>query len=85
MLPNIHIGEEIRKRLDVQQRSVNWLADKIGCDQSNLNKRLKTPHLHAKWMYLISKALKINLFAPYSQSLYNDEMMSEDKELVKNA
>ena len=37
----IDMGAEIRKILIKQNRSVNWLADELGCDQSNLNKKLQ--------------------------------------------
>ena len=58
----IHIGDEIRKELNVQKRSVNWLADEIGCDRSNLSRQLQSPHLHPKKLYLISKALNVDFF-----------------------
>ena len=81
MLPNIHIGSEIRKQLNVQ-RSVNWLAEKIDYDQSNLNKYLKMPHLNSKLMYRISIALGIDLFSLYSQFL-SDALKVADEKMVK--
>ena len=36
-----NICDEILKELAAQRRSVRWLAEQIGCDHSNLSKRLK--------------------------------------------
>ena len=65
----IHIGEEIKQRLQVQERSVTWLAKKIDCDRSNLNKNLKCPHIHPGLLYRVSVALGVDFFARYSQQL----------------
>ena len=70
----IHIGNEIKNLLKAQKRSVNWLAEEICCDNSNLSKQLKTPHLHTVLLYKISEAIGKDLFTLYSQSLYEDEM-----------
>lgn len=65
----IHIGDEIRKQLNIKKRSVNWLADEMGCDQSNLNKKLKKPHLDYPLLHHISEVLDVDFFALYSLSL----------------
>jgi len=72
MHQTIHIGEDIRQRLLAQDRSVAWLAKKINCDRSNLNKNLKCPHIHSGLLYRISVALGEDLFASYSQQLQED-------------
>ena len=72
----IHIGEEINKVLHDQQRSLNWLADEMGCDHSNLYKKLKKPHICCLLLYRISEVLHVDFFSYYSQSLsfnLNDE------------
>ena len=69
MKDKIHIGEKIAKELITQKRSVNWLADEIGCDRSNLNKQLKNRHIHPQKLHLISKALNVDFFACYSQTI----------------
>ena len=68
----VHIGEEIKQRLLAQERSVTWLAKKISCDRSNLNKNLKCPHIHPGLLYRISVALGVDFFARYSQELQED-------------
>ena len=42
MLVKTNICDEIMKELAAQRRSVRWLAEQIGCDHSNLSKRLKS-------------------------------------------
>jgi len=69
MPQTIHIGEEIRQRLLAQEGSVTWLAKKINCDRSNLNKNLQCPHIHHGLLYRISVALGVDFFARYSQQL----------------
>jgi len=72
MQTKIHIGEEIQQQLIVQERSVPWLAKKIGCDPSNLYKQLKCPHLHSQLLYRISVALNVDFFTHYSERLSDE-------------
>ena len=69
MEPKGHIGDEIRKYLNVQKRNVTWLADEINHDQSNLNKHLQKPHIHSVLLFKISQALGVDFFTYYSQQL----------------
>ena len=69
MKPEIHIGNEIRKVLNAQKRSVNWLAEEIGCDHSNLRKKLEKPHINVGLLHSISKVLSVDFFVLYSRSL----------------
>ena len=78
MLQKIHIGEEIRKELNTKKRSINWLAEEINCDQSNLNKQLKRQHLTTKMLYDISIALDRDFFALYSQFLYKKPSITNE-------
>ena len=65
----IHIGTEILKELKNQKRSVSWLADEIGHDQSYLNKLVRKAHLKPELLFSISIALKKNFFESYYYSL----------------
>lgn len=68
----LHIGEEIKEQLKIQERSIAWLARKIYCDPSNLCKQLNCPHLHSDLLYRISIALDVDFFAHYSQHVSED-------------
>jgi len=67
MNTNFHIGDEIRKELMVQERTVRWLADKIGCDSGNLRRQLNSQHLKANLIRDISVALGRDFIMFYSQ------------------
>jgi len=69
MNTSIHIGEEIKKQLNAEKRSVVWLADKIFCDPSNMRKTLKKSHISTDLLYRISDVLDKDFFACYSQNL----------------
>ena len=58
----VHIGTEIRRVLNEQKRSVSWLAEEIGCDNSSLGRRLNNEHINTKLLYKVSIALKNNFF-----------------------
>ena len=66
----VHIGDEIRKELLKQERSVTWLANNIeDADPSNLRKQLNSQHIKADSLFEISVVLKKDFFAFYSQEL----------------
>jgi len=72
MQSKVHIGDEIRKWLYVNKRSINWLAKKIGYDQSSLNRLLKKPHFNSKMIFLISKAVGVNFFDHFVKALLEE-------------
>ena len=75
-IKKIHIGDIIKKKLNEQERSLYWLADKMGCDHSNLYKKLKKPHICCLLLHCISEVLHVDFFSYYTQSLsfnLNDE------------
>jgi hypothetical protein len=67
----IHIGEEIRQQLKEQERSIRWLAQKVGCDQSNLNKKLQCSSIDTGLLSEISKVLEVDFFMKLSNGLTN--------------
>ena len=73
MKMELHIGDEIKKELAIQERFVAWLASKIDYDSSNLHKLLMSPNIKHKRLYEISKALKKDFFSLYSQQLSEEK------------
>lgn len=66
----IDIGNEIKKELRNQERTVTWLASKLEHgDQSNLNKQLNSSQIKTDLLLEISFVLKKDLFIHYSQLL----------------
>jgi hypothetical protein len=69
----INICELIKEELKNQQRSISWLAGKIGCEKSGLAKLLKHNYMSSDLIYKISVALKHDFFMELSGALYVDK------------
>ena len=70
MRMKLHIGDEIRRELRRQERSVSWLAGKLdGVDPSNLNRMLLQKNVKPALVFDISIVLKKDLFSLCSQEL----------------
>ena len=66
----IDIGELILQKLKENDRTLVWLADKVGCDDSNLGKTLKnSKFIYCDLLLRISTALEEDFFAYYCQHL----------------
>ena len=72
MKNNVHIGNEIRKELGKRKLSIAWLAKEILDDPSNLCKQLGSKFIKHEKLYEISKALRKDFFALYSQQLADE-------------
>ncbi len=71
MREDIDIGKLIREKLDENGQSASWLAKKVNCDRSTLNKLLKRNHIDTDLLLRISKTLNFDFFSYYSDSLCN--------------
>ena len=78
MQQTLHIGEEIRKRLQERERTIGWLAKKLNYDRSNLWKQLQCPHIHAELIYRISLILCEDFFSYYTQQLSKDLKVNDN-------
>ena len=66
MTQTIHIGNEIKKHLTDQQRSVAWLAAQLHHDPSNLRKLLKNAYMPTDLLFRISTILGKDFFVGFS-------------------
>jgi DNA-binding Xre family transcriptional regulator len=73
MHETIHIGKLIRQKLAEKDRPIAWLAQKIGCDPSNLCKMLKNKDIRCELLLQISAALEEDFFAHYSKQFREGE------------
>ena len=64
----IHIGDLILQKLKDEKRTVEWLADEIRVDPSNLRKRLKKKSMDTELLRNISKALRFWFFQYYNDN-----------------
>jgi hypothetical protein len=69
MSEKIHIGKLIKQKLDENDRSISWLAKKVGCDRGNLFRALLQNEIQAGLLFRISIVLEADFFAYYSDKL----------------
>jgi hypothetical protein len=73
----IDIGKIVRLELERQQRSVAWLADKIGRHRCHLPRMLKKASIDSDILYRISAALNIDFHNLYSQKLQEANVLQK--------
>ncbi len=60
---NIHIGKEIRKRLDESRGcSVVWFAKQLSCSRTNAYKIFEKDHIDTEMLWRISDVLNYDFF-----------------------
>ena len=59
-MKDIHVGESIRNELRKQGRTVNWLAEQIYCEKSNVYKMFKRKSIDLAQLIKVSNALDHN-------------------------
>jgi len=64
-----HIGLLIKQELKENDRTVSWLARKLGCDCSNLHKTLEQKDIYADLLFKISYVMDTDFFLYYSERL----------------
>ena len=69
------IGKLVQERLNYEERSVSWLARKIGCDRSNIYRIFEREHLDCELLLKLSIVLNFNFFDVYTKAY--DEMKVE--------
>ncbi|MBR5475272.1 MAG: XRE family transcriptional regulator [Bacteroidaceae bacterium] len=65
----VHIGEEIRKELHRQERTISWFARKLFCDRSNVYDIFKRKSIDTALLMRISNILEYDFFSYYTDSL----------------
>lgn len=66
----IHVGDLIRDELVSQGRSVQWLADKLCMDRTNMYRILKKPYIDSCFLYRISLFLNHNFFLDLADDVH---------------
>ncbi|MDR2962683.1 MAG: XRE family transcriptional regulator [Bacteroidales bacterium] len=70
----VHIGKIIKQRLQEQERSMAWLAQKVHCDRNNFYKKLNSDNIDIDLLLRISRALHEDFFHHYSELLHKENM-----------
>ncbi len=66
-----HIGKLIQERLRSEERSISWLARKLGCDRSNIYHIFDREHLDSELLMKLSIVLDYNFFELYKGQFEN--------------
>jgi hypothetical protein len=66
---NINIGMVIRTELQRQERSVSWLARKLGTNRMAIYRIFESYSIDTYMLQKVSMALNYDFFALYSESL----------------
>lgn len=72
-----HIGELIKHALEQENRKPKWLADKIGCDRTNIYDIFERKDVNISLLIRISKALHRNLLMDLARD-FEGELDSEN-------
>lgn len=62
----MHIGQEIRRKLEERQQTVVWLAGELSCTRTNVYKIFDKSSIDTELLQRISVALDFNFFSLYS-------------------
>lgn len=65
----INIGERIKKELLLQERSVTWLAKKLGCTRMSVYRIFEKQSIDTQQLIQISKILGRDFFNEISEEL----------------
>ncbi|MBR1687421.1 MAG: XRE family transcriptional regulator [Prevotella sp.] len=66
----MHIGEQIKKELKQQERTVVWLSRKLNCNRQNIYDIFRRSTIDTELLLRISLILHFNFF-----TLYDDEYL----------
>lgn len=59
-MKDVHVGEMIQAELKKQGKTVNWLANEIFCEKSNIYKLFRRKSIDLEQLMRISEALQHN-------------------------
>lgn len=63
----IHLGKEIRQRLDAKRKTVVWFSRQLNCSRTNVYKIFEKEHLDTGLLARISGILEYDFFALLSE------------------
>jgi len=78
MKSEIHIGREIKRKMDEDGRKTKWLAEKINCDRTNIDRIYQHKHIDPELLMQICIHLEIDLFSLYSQRVCEEIQKKRD-------
>ena len=73
---SIHIGEEIRKKVEEKGVAIVWLSKELGCHRTNIYRIFEKPTIDTGVLYRLSIILNFDFFQFYSDNV--KERMKDD-------
>lgn len=65
----MHAGKLVKEQMDSQGKTVTWLAEQLSCSRTNVYKIYDRPSIDTGLLLRISKILKYDFFALYSEEI----------------
>lgn len=65
----IHIGTQIRQKMEERQKTVVWLAEQLSCSRTNVYKIFEKYSVSTEQLARISTILDFDFFSLYSENV----------------
>lgn len=65
----IHIGKQIRQKMEERQKTVVWLAKHLSCSRTNIYKIFEKHSVDTDILARISTILEFDFFSLYSEDM----------------
>ena len=69
----MHIGKLIKEQVEIQGRTVVWLAERLSCSRTNIYKIFEKSSIDTSLLMRISIVLRYNFFKAYIDELDSKE------------
>lgn len=76
----MHIGKEIRRKLEERHRTVVWFAEKLSYTRANIYKIFDKSSIDTEFLLRVSEVLDFDFFALYSEAVRNRNDVSVPEE-----
>ncbi len=68
----VNIGQNIKEKLQQQERTVSWMAKKLGCNRTVIYRILQKNSIDTALLTQISKILNYNFFEALSEEVIKE-------------
>ena len=68
-MADFHVGHIIKAVFDEQGRKVNWFAEKMHCNRTNIHKIFEKQHLNSEIIFRASQVLGHDFFLDISNKM----------------
>lgn len=70
----IHIGTQIRQKMEERQKTVVWMAEQLSCSRTNIYKIFEKYSVDTDQLARISTILDFDFFSLYSDNVKNNNI-----------